>query len=182
MGDYKFGVRTADAAGGAWNRSRRTGPLPTPSPGTRPPPEHLIAPLLKVLRLDAWIIPSGEEQLSIAHVEVFIYTARRRRAGGRARLILVNRRRRAANETLTDLQHALHAAGLQQLEAAAKSNIPVVVGRRPRQRRVHADVAFIPREWPVDHATLHRLRNALVTLLDTLERDIRGDYFSGDVE
>lgn len=58
----------------------------------------------------------------------------------------------------------------------------MVVGRRARQRRVHAYVAFIPREGPVHHAPLHRLRDALIAFLDALEGDCGCDYFRGDVE
>lgn len=58
----------------------------------------------------------------------------------------------------------------------------MVVGRRPRQRRVHADVPLIPREGPVDDAPLHGLRDALVALLDALEGDGRGDDLGRDVK
>lgn len=58
----------------------------------------------------------------------------------------------------------------------------MVVGRRSRQRRVHADVPFIPREGPVDDAPLHGFRDALVSLFDALEGDGGGDDLGGDVE
>ncbi|GBP13985.1 hypothetical protein EVAR_10540_1 [Eumeta japonica] len=107
--------------------------------------------------------------------------------GVEAHIILVNRRRRGARRgrsalALTDLQHVLDAARVQQLEAAAERDAAVVVGRRARQRRVHADVALIPRERPVHDAPLHRLRDALVALLDTLKRNSSGHDLGRDVK
>lgn len=58
----------------------------------------------------------------------------------------------------------------------------MVVGRRSRQRRVHADVALIPRERPVHDTPLHGFRDAFVSLLNALERDRGGDYFRCNVE
>lgn len=116
---------------------------------------------------------SREEQLSIAHVEVFIYTAR----VGEARIS-----KQAQARSLTDLEDVLHAAGLQELEAATEGDVAVVVGRRARQGRVHTDVALVPRERPVHDAPLHRLRDAFIALLDALEGDRGGDDLGRDVE
>ncbi|VVC93101.1 unnamed protein product [Leptidea sinapis] len=68
------------------------------------------------------------------------------------------------------------------LEAAAEGDVPVVIGRRPGQRRVHTNIALVPREGPVHDASLHGLRNAFIALFDTLERDRGGYDLRGDVE
>lgn len=52
----------------------------------------------------------------------------------------------------------------------------------PGEGRVHADVALVPRERPEDDPPLHGLRDAVVTLLDPLERDVLGDYLGRDVQ
>lgn len=52
----------------------------------------------------------------------------------------------------------------------------------PGERRVHADVALVPRERPEDDPPLYGLRDAVVTLLDPLEGDVLGDYLGRDVQ
>lgn len=97
-------------------------------------------------------------------------------------------RRLDGNGRLTDLQHGVDASGLEQLEALAEGEVLVVGLRRhprgghPRQGGVHAYVALVARKRPVDDAPLHRLRDAVVALLDALERDVLGDDARGEVQ
>lgn len=76
----------------------------------------------------------------------------------------------------TDLKDVIDAAGLEELEAAVEGQVLVLerVGGGPRERRVHADVALVARERPEDDAPEHGLGDAVVALLDPLERDALG--------
>lgn len=91
--------------------------------------------------------------------------------------------------SLTDLQHPVHATGLQQLESLVKGQVALfrVLRRRAGlrhayQRRVHEYVALVARKRPVDDLPLHRFRYAAVPFLDPLERYGLGYDPRGDVQ
>ena len=85
---------------------------------------------------------------------------------------------------LTDLQNILDAALLEQLDAAVKGRVVVLlaVGGHPGQGAVHADVALVPGKRPEDHPLLDGLGDAVVALLDALERHRLGRDPSANVQ
>ena len=56
------------------------------------------------------------------------------------------------------------------------------VGRRPGEGGIHANVAFVAGKRPKDDATLHWLRNAVVSLFDPLEGNLLSHDTGANVE
>ena len=82
------------------------------------------------------------------------------------------------------MEDRVNATRFKEFQSSMKWQILIFqrVGRRPGEGGIHANVAFVARKRPKDDATLHWLRNAVVSLFDPLEGNLLSHDTGANVE